>query len=195
MWVAVALAAVVVLGGAAYAWRASHADKAPASAEPVAHVESAASVAVAQAPAVAVQPPPAAVQPVPTETDLQAARNAEAALARSKGQELEARRKTAAVLADFQQLAQSEKRDVGPLVQQVRHKQERAQAAALAGRFDEATALDDDGTAVATQALNGLVSELVSSYGRIAEQATAANQLDIAQQALSRAKKVDALRR
>ncbi|HEX4510628.1 MAG TPA: hypothetical protein VH328_11125, partial [Burkholderiaceae bacterium] len=105
------------------------------------------------------------------------------------------RRETDAVLADLQALARTEKRDAAPTVKQVRDRQSQAQALVAAGRFDSALALDRQGTLIAVRALNALAGDLVSRYGRVAEQATAAGQLEIAQQALNRARKVDALRR
>lgn len=69
-----------------------------------------------------------------------------------------------------------------------------AKVAVLAGRRDGALALDDQGFALAGQSLNALVDDLVDRYGRVVEQATTANQLEIAQQALKRTKKIASLK-
>jgi serine/threonine protein kinase len=109
--------------------------------------------------------------------------------------EQNARRESTEVLNVLQRLALSEKRNVTSATEGVRAKQRLAQREAEAGRADAALVADREATQLAVKALNALVDDLVSRYSALAEQATAANQFEIAQQAIDRAKKIKALRR
>jgi hypothetical protein len=109
--------------------------------------------------------------------------------------EREARRIAVATLETLQRLAKSENRDVSSAVAAVREQLKRAQVESTAGRHDKAAALSRDGSALAAQALNGLINELVKGYRTVGEQATQLGDQEIARQAGERANAVAALRR
>src|SRR5262249_36051528 len=96
-------------------------------------------------------------------------------------------------LARLQQLAQTEKLDLQPMLNDVRLREDRAQAAVLAGRFDDAVAADDEGTALGRGALEKTAGKLIAEYRRVAHQAVEAKRLGLAQEALDRAKALEVL--
>jgi hypothetical protein len=109
--------------------------------------------------------------------------------------ERSARRLADAALSSLERLGKFEDRDVSASARAIRDRLERAQAETAAGRHDRAAALAREGSAMAVRMLNGFIGELVSDYRRVEEEAKAAGELEIASQALQRARAVSKQRR
>jgi serine/threonine protein kinase len=191
LWLPLAAAGLAVLGAGGYEWHLFNS-------------ASAGSGASAPGPVVPAVPPViTAAAPVapPFKPEIEAAHAASsvpskvAAADPYKALDLKAGQERDAALSDLVTLARTEKRDVAPALRAVREKQAQAQAESRAERFQQALAFDLESKRLTIAALNELVTDLVGRYSKVAEQATSAGQLEIAQQALSRAKKVDALKR
>jgi len=110
-----------------------------------------------------------------------------------KSQALDSSQRLAAVTADLRELAQTENRDINPLLSVLTQKQSSAQTAASAGNLDEAITASAEGATLAERELKKMIDDLVSRYGGLADEATAAKQLEIAQLARDSAKKVAAI--
>ena len=129
--------------------------------------------------------------PAPKQAEGPSLQEVQAQTAAKRAAELEARRKAESLIASIRQLAESEKRDARPLIARAQAKRDEAEKAVRDGRFEEATSYDDQSADEARTSLNLLADELVTRYSRLADQATQANQFEIAQQALTKAKKVE----
>lgn len=110
-----------------------------------------------------------------------------------KRQVLDANQRLAIVTADLRELAKFENRDIGSLLSALGRTQSSAQAAANLGNFDEALQESAEGATLGEHELKKMIDDLVRRYGDLANQATAAKQLEIAQLARDRAKKVAAI--
>jgi hypothetical protein len=110
-----------------------------------------------------------------------------------KRQALDSSQRLAAVTTDLRELAKTENRDISPLLSALSERQTSAQAAASVGNLDEAIAANAEGATLAERELKKMIDDLVRRYGDLADEATAAKQLEIAQLARDRAKKVAAI--
>jgi serine/threonine protein kinase len=106
---------------------------------------------------------------------------------------LDSSQRLAVVTTDLRDLAKTENRDISPLLSVLSERQSSAQAAASAGNLDEAIAASAEGATLAERELKKMIDDLVRRYGDLADDATAAKQLEIAQLARDRAKKVGAI--
>lgn len=98
-------------------------------------------------------------------------------------------------LRDYVQLSRAEKRDAGATLADVKNLQAQAAAARQAQDFTQATALDRQADDRVRAALDKLIADLVKGYSTVAEKATSMGNYELAQQAVDRAKAIQAMRR